>query len=361
MAGSKRPPPTTPERDLIHYFTGHNLDIPLPHPLPETTDPLVTTLRGSRVTKISAYLKRRQFFLKDLSHPQDYDPPSDLSEGRGFPPTGFTSADLIHFQVQHAKSAGPPHHLNARYLAPALASLTFPLHFLDFETAQPAVPLTPSQRPYETIPFQFSHHVLHEDGRLEHGEFIEMTGEDPTAAFAEALTEALGNGAGSVVHWGAYERTILNKLGAFDGHNVFERLVDLSVFVKKGWYGGGMKGSNSLKHVLQSAVNESDALRRIYCEEYDGSNFDKFVWWREGPDGAVVDPYMLLATDEGVTDGAGAAAAYLAVRRGEMDEGEGADMLKMYCELDTLGMVMVYQALVGFVEQEQQGEVELEQ
>ena len=45
-----------------------------------------------------------------------------------------------------------------------LAAAVFPVHFIDFETIAPALPLYPGTRPYDTIPVQWSDHVLHEDG-----------------------------------------------------------------------------------------------------------------------------------------------------------------------------------------------------
>ena len=39
----------------------------------------------------------------------------------------------------------------------------WPLNMIDFETNTVAIPFYEGMRPYQTIAFQFSHHLLHED------------------------------------------------------------------------------------------------------------------------------------------------------------------------------------------------------
>src|SRR5207237_695800 len=70
--------------------------------------------------------------------------------------------------------------------AAALQRHPLPAHFLDFETITFPVPIWAGTRPYQQIPFQFSLHRLSEDGVLEHQEFIDLSGSDPSRDFAEA-------------------------------------------------------------------------------------------------------------------------------------------------------------------------------
>ncbi|GMI38428.1 hypothetical protein TeGR_g2609, partial [Tetraparma gracilis] len=184
--------------------------------------PLSLSLRGSR--RHESFLPHKPY-LSDLVPGVDYDLPSPSP-----PPGGFTAADLHHLQA----TSSPPA-LNLPYLAPALAGLTPPYHYLDFETASPCLPLSPGFRPYQLLPFQFSLHVSGGGaalGELRHTQFVDTTSEDPAPRFKEALGAALGGGRGSIVHWGKFERTVLEKLGF--GEDVLARLVDLSVLVKKG-------------------------------------------------------------------------------------------------------------------------------
>lgn len=69
-----------------------------------------------------------------------------------------------------------------------LATLRYPLLFLDFETINPALPRWPGTRPYDTVPFQFSVHVQRRPGEKPiHEEFLADGQGDPRQAILEAL------------------------------------------------------------------------------------------------------------------------------------------------------------------------------
>ena len=85
-----------------------------------------------------------------------------------------------------------------------LATLDFPLYFLDFETFNPALPRYRGSRPYQVIPFQWSLHTLDSDGTLEHREFLHEGAGDPRRAFAESLVSALGD-SGPVLVYSGFE------------------------------------------------------------------------------------------------------------------------------------------------------------
>ncbi len=53
-----------------------------------------------------------------------------------------------------------------------LDDLAFPIYFLDFESVAVAVPLFDGNHPWEKLPFQYSIHVLEENGQLRHIEFL---------------------------------------------------------------------------------------------------------------------------------------------------------------------------------------------
>jgi len=75
-----------------------------------------------------------------------------------------------------------------------LMDVQYPAHFLDFETFASAIPRYPNTRPYQTIPFQWSNHILYEDGRVEHMEYLCVEDKDPCEEFTETLLETLGTG-----------------------------------------------------------------------------------------------------------------------------------------------------------------------
>jgi len=71
--------------------------------------------------------------------------------------------------------------------AAELARLRFPIHFVDFETFGPPLPLYRGTRPYQTIPFQWSDHILNREGEILHREFLHEGPGDPRRRFAGAL------------------------------------------------------------------------------------------------------------------------------------------------------------------------------
>ena len=84
-----------------------------------------------------------------------------------------------------------------RGLAQAIERFAHPLHFLDFETFSPALPVYPMTRPYQVIPFQWSLHTLDAAGELDHREFLYNGADDPREAFASACSTPWGRKATS--------------------------------------------------------------------------------------------------------------------------------------------------------------------
>lgn len=80
----------------------------------------------------------------------------------------------------------------ARELEDELKRAEYPIHFLDFETLAPAIPRYAGTSPYQTIPFQWSDHILHPDGIVNHREYLRTEDKDPREEFARTLLEALG-------------------------------------------------------------------------------------------------------------------------------------------------------------------------
>lgn len=203
-------------------------------------------------------------------------------------------------------------------LAQELACLEFPLHFLDFETVMPALPLYVGTRPYQTIPVQWSCHTLHEDGDLEHHEFLHRERTDPRPPLTERLLAAL-SGPGTVVSYTDYEGTILKGLGESQPERADEiaaaraRLFDLEKLVSRYVCHPDFHGRTSLKYVLPALVQDLS---------YDGLAI---------PNGEV------------------ATLRYQEAVWGDMSETEREAVFRdllAYCSTDTLAMVKLFQELV---------------
>lgn len=137
-----------------------------------------------------------------------------------------------------------------------LRKLPYPRYYLDFETLNPAVPIWPGTRPYMQVPFQWSCHIEHADGHLEHHAYLADDQHDPRPGFIDSLLDVLGSDGPIFVYNIGFERGRLNELK--DGfkylspriESVIDRLVDLYPIAKANYYHPAMRGSWSIKSVL---------------------------------------------------------------------------------------------------------------
>jgi hypothetical protein len=140
-----------------------------------------------------------------------------------------------------------------------LRDVVYPIHFLDFETVAPAIPRYPGTRPYHSIPFQWSDHVLHHDGVMEHREFLGEEDTDPREQFARSLVQDLGE-EGSIFSYTLYEKRVIEELTEhlpeLSGRlcAALGRFKDLHSLIKSHFYHPGFYGSFSLKSVLPALV-----------------------------------------------------------------------------------------------------------
>ena len=148
----------------------------------------------------------------------------------------------------------------AQELDDELTNVEYPIHFLDFETVSPAIPCYPESRPYRAIPFQWSDHVLSEEGNLEHFSYLYKEDADPREGFAVALLETLGD-RGTVFTYSNYERRMVTELAEYlpprSGQLLatLDRFKDLQALIKRHFYHTAFYGSFSLKSVLPALVS----------------------------------------------------------------------------------------------------------
>ena len=60
-------------------------------------------------------------------------------------------------------------------------------------------------KPYEPIAFQFSHHVMHENGQVEHcnQSLLQNRGQFPNFEFVKELKKSLDTDGGTIFRWAA--------------------------------------------------------------------------------------------------------------------------------------------------------------
>jgi hypothetical protein len=210
----------------------------------------------------------------------------------------------------------------AHYVSPELkeklGTARFPIHFLDFETCNPALPVVPGTRPFQQTPFQWSDHVLERDGRLQHREYLHVDRTDPRGPLARALVESLGT-EGTIVIYSDFEERMIRELAEAvpdEADRLLDllesRILDLHKVIHTHYYHPGFQGSFSIKQVLPVVVPELS---------YDGLEI------REGSQAALA--FI------GMTD-----PSEPRERRERLRDG-----LLQYCRRDTEAMVRLYQTL----------------
>lgn len=225
-----------------------------------------------------------------------------------------------HRRIHAATRDGIPY-IDGPGFADAISDWPTPRYYLDFETVSHAVPVWIGRRAFEAVPFQFSCHVRFADGQLEHREFLDLTGDDPARACAEALLAAVGDRGAIVTYHMATERGCIQALARLCPdlsqplRACADRLVDLLPLIQAHYYHPDMRGSYSIKQVLSAAV-----------------------------------PHLSYKALPGVRNGLEAQAAYKEAVAAETSSHRREAIrreLLAYCLLDTLAMVELEDAMLS--------------
>jgi hypothetical protein len=204
-------------------------------------------------------------------------------------------------------------------LADELRKVEYPVHFLDFETVAPAIPRYAYTRPFQTLPFQWSDHVLFEDGTLEHRQYLCNEDRDPREEFTTTLLEGLEK-EGGIFIYGSYENEIITRLVEELPHHrrellaLLDRFRDLHAGIRKYFYHPEFQGSFSLKTVLPVLV-PTMKYERLAIQEGSLASLEYL---------RMLDPSTSPKERERIK----------------------ADLLA-YCGHDTLGMVKIREELLG--------------
>ena len=202
-----------------------------------------------------------------------------------------------------------------------LAPHKLPAYFLDFETIQFPVPIWKGTRPYQQIPFQFSMHFLPKGKPIEHHAFLDVSGNEPSKLFAEALIEHCGSKGPIFVYNAGFETTRIKELAERFSRlktpllAINKRVVDLLRVAEQRYYHPSQQGSWSIKKLLPA-----------------------------------IAPDLRYETLDGVQDGGMAMQAYLealATSTSPLRKQQIEQQLLAYCKLDTYAMVRTWQHFAG--------------
>ena len=327
--------------------------------------------------------KSNIFFLDQLQK-SDFDEPLDTH-------LSIKNRQLLQIEKRVNESLNKPvnFYLDVDNLRDEMLEWKFPLHFIDFETCTSALPFTKGRHPYEQIAFQYSHHIIYSDGKIEHkSEYINAEpGKFPNYDFVRSLKNDLEFDNGSVFKYATHENSILNAIydqlidsdetdknelmdfiqsvtNKKENNKLIWRgerdMIDMCDLVKKYFYDSYMKGSNSIKVVLPAVIKICEFVNKKYSKKIGEINTTSLnfsndhVWIQDGN----LDPYSSLPIPDFSTitkpvgdinklnNGGDALTAYAKIQYLEMSSQERKiikESLLKYCELDTLAMVMIYE------------------
>jgi hypothetical protein len=249
---------------------------------------------------LKAFLEEKQGVdLRDIS--------GDLLNDRQLRVKSHTLSNTVFFDAAGAASE--------------LASHKFPAYFLDFETIQFPVPIWKGTRPYQQIPFQFSVHLLPKEQPIQHYAFLDLSGNDPSKPFAEALVERCGSKGPVFVYNAGFETARIKELAKRFPRlkkplaAINKRVVDLLRVAEEHYYHPSQEGSWSIKKVLPA-----------------------------------IAPDLRYDALDGVQDGGMAMEAFmeaLAASTSPIRKQQIQKQLLAYCKLDTYAMVRIWQCFAG--------------
>ncbi|MCI5773337.1 MAG: DUF2779 domain-containing protein [Erysipelotrichaceae bacterium] len=193
-----------------------------------------------------------------------------------------------------------------------LANIHYPIAFLDFEWDTYAIPPYKGMKPYDVLCFEYSLHILNEDGSIDHHEYVGT--QDCRQKLIEHMINDIGK-KGSIIAYnanGAEKIRIQEMIKQFPQYanelwHIYYRMEDLQhPFMLGMVYNTKMKGTYSLK-TLMSILDE-----KAYKSLDINQGMEAVFNWRQ------------------------------------IDNGEGSDNeeillhLKQYCAMDTYAMVKVF-------------------
>ncbi len=178
-------------------------------------------------------------------------------------PRSYQLSDRQAIQAEAVRSRKP--YINKQEIRDFLNTLEYPLYFLDFETFMTAIPMYENVRPYQSIIFQYSLHVLNSAGvEPKHYSFLADGKQDPRPEILKLLKELLGKKGSIIAYNAGFEKgkladacaTFTVYEGWFEG--IQSRFVDLlSPFRSFDYYHPEQNGSASIKAVLPVLTGKS--------------------------------------------------------------------------------------------------------
>jgi hypothetical protein len=328
---------------------------------------------------------------------------SDIGTDKPNPNPGLDQYSRRLLQVEKVKKNENDYYFDKENFDIEAGKWIWPLNLIDFETSTVALPFYEGKTPYSGVAFQWSHHVMHQNGKIEHvGEYINFEkGVFPNLTFIRTLKESLSRNDGTIFryhnHENNYLRMIYNQiisgelaveepekhdLLAFisaitrhkpDGKNYeygIRNMVDLYEIVQRYYYSPNTQGKIGLKFVLPAIINDAPFLKEKYGKKgiygqdlaVKSINYIDHQWIDpafnndpyktlplifEGYDRNELDEYF--DSMDGIADGGAALSAYAYLQYTHIPEEVRLrlkEALLRYCELDTMAMCFLIEGMM---------------
>ena len=213
--------------------------------------------------------------------------------------------------------------LNKENIKNTLQEYEFPIYFLDYETISDPIPQFDGIKPYQNLATQYSLHVAHEDGKVDHHEYIYEGKDCPLKHTIEDMVANIGE-SGTVIVWNEMFEKGVNRNAAESYPDLAEKL---------------LKVNERIKDLGDPFKNLDYIDKRFHCS------------WSIKKILPVMCPdcsYKILPINHGDQ----ASSEWIHMNSDNTPSEEKAEIkenLLRYCELDTWAMVRIWQELKNIV------------
>ncbi len=211
-------------------------------------------------------------------------------------------------------------------IAKELGDLTFPLHFIDYETFAPAIPPFEHYSPYDQIPLQYSVHIVGSPGEEPiHRDFLHVGSIDPSTSFLSSLQQHVG-AFGAIIVWNKGFESHVNDCIARRVPTAKDYVIDF----------------NDRLYDLMDIFSQQYFVHKDLCGKVSIKNVLP-----------VLTPHLSYSSLK-IHDGATASLVWSRLISSQLHDEERAllyEQLREYCALDSYGMYAIWQALISLVKE----------
>lgn len=214
---------------------------------------------------------------------------------------------------------GPERLLNKENIKKTLEEYEYPIYFLDYETISDPIPQFDGIKPYQNLATQYSLHIVYEDGKIDHHEFIYEGKDCPLKYTVEDMVANIGE-SGTVIAWNEMFEKGVNRNAAESYPELAEKLLKVNERIKD--LGDPFKNLDYIDKNFHCSWSIKKVLP-VMCPDCS---------------------YKVLPINHGDQ----ASSEWIRMNSDDTPQEEKSEIkenLLRYCELDTWAMVRIWQEL----------------